>query len=107
MQFSYGWSHGKEILEGGQPDLYKGSFYANPFEDNPTDNQKNNYRDAMYAGGNIWPHDQLPDLEEAFKDLSDTIFQVGKMLAIHCDNYVRSKIKVCISRKTIHCIASV
>ena len=61
----------------------------------------------MYAGGNIWPHDQLPELEKAFKDLSDTIFQVGKMLATHCDNYVRSKIKVYSEFKAAYYIASV
>jgi hypothetical protein len=28
--YNVGWSHGKEALEGGRPDLLKGSFYANP-----------------------------------------------------------------------------
>ena len=33
--FSFGWSHGKETLEAGRPDLAKGSFYANPCFDAP------------------------------------------------------------------------
>ncbi|CAB1097283.1 unnamed protein product [Ectocarpus sp. CCAP 1310/34] len=33
--FSFGWSHGKESLETGGPDLAKGSFYANPCFDAP------------------------------------------------------------------------
>ncbi|CAN0185025.1 unnamed protein product, partial [Ectocarpus sp. 4 AP-2014] len=33
--FNFGWSHGKESLETGGPDLAKGSFYANPCFDAP------------------------------------------------------------------------
>lgn len=33
--FNFGWSQGKETLEGGVPDANKGSFYANPLLDNP------------------------------------------------------------------------
>ncbi|CAM9679916.1 unnamed protein product, partial [Scytosiphon promiscuus] len=43
--FSFGWSHGKETLEAGRPDLAKGSFYANPCFDAPfgpaSDNDSN------------------------------------------------------------------
>lgn len=28
--YNVGWSHGKEALESGQLDRWKGSFYANP-----------------------------------------------------------------------------
>ena len=28
--YSFGWSHGKERLAGGKPDIAKGSYYANP-----------------------------------------------------------------------------
>jgi hypothetical protein len=31
--FNFGWSHGKETMNGGQPDTAKGSFYANPLLD--------------------------------------------------------------------------
>lgn len=32
--YSFGWSHGKEKLEG-KPDIAKGSFYFNPIHDRP------------------------------------------------------------------------
>ena len=32
-----GWSHGKEMLSKDRPDTGKGSFYANPFVDNPAE----------------------------------------------------------------------
>ena len=35
--YNIGWSQGKETLEGGQPDTNKGSYYANPALDRPTD----------------------------------------------------------------------
>ena len=28
--YAFGWSHGKEQLQGGVPDLGKGSYYNNP-----------------------------------------------------------------------------
>ncbi len=28
--YNFGWSHGKEALAGGRPDVHKGSYYANP-----------------------------------------------------------------------------
>jgi hypothetical protein len=28
--YSFGWSHGKEAMVSGRPDVLKGSFYANP-----------------------------------------------------------------------------
>lgn len=36
-KFSVGWSCGKEQLAHGQPDVLKGSFYANPVHDSPAD----------------------------------------------------------------------
>ncbi|KAL4283107.1 hypothetical protein GQ457_16G003920 [Hibiscus cannabinus] len=35
-RYNFGWSHGKEQLESGKPDHLKGSFYANPLLDVPT-----------------------------------------------------------------------
>lgn len=37
--YSFGWSHGKEILEG-KPDFSKGSYYNNPVEDQPFDDEE-------------------------------------------------------------------
>ncbi len=34
--YNFGWSHGKEALVGGRPDVHKGSYYANPVHDEVT-----------------------------------------------------------------------
>ena len=34
--YNFGWSHGKEALVGGRPDVHKGSYYANPLNDEVT-----------------------------------------------------------------------
>ena len=36
-RYTLGWSHGKESLAGGRPDVNKGSFYANPLHNSITD----------------------------------------------------------------------
>ena len=38
--YSFGWSHGKEKMKGGIPDIAKGSYYANPIYDSITDDDK-------------------------------------------------------------------
>ncbi|KAL2555062.1 2-oxoglutarate (2OG) and Fe(II)-dependent oxygenase superfamily protein [Forsythia ovata] len=87
-RYNFGWSHGKEKLESGKPDLLKGSFYANPICDIPTDDVSLIKRYPSYCGQNIWPRDALPELELAFKALGKLILDVGLLLAYHCDCYV-------------------
>jgi hypothetical protein len=65
--FSFGWSHGKEVLEGGKPDTLKGSFYANPLHDDVTEDEELKKKHPSYARANLWPSEQVPDLEHAFK----------------------------------------
>lgn len=40
---------------------------------------------------NIWPVQQLPELEPAFKALGGLICAVGLLLAAHCDKYVAAQ----------------
>lgn len=87
-RYNFGWSHGKESLESGKPDLLKGSFYANPVLDTPTTDERLVQRYPAYCGSNIWPHKALPELEVAFKALGKLILNVGLMVAYHCDQYV-------------------
>ncbi|EFN54659.1 hypothetical protein CHLNCDRAFT_135248 [Chlorella variabilis] len=91
-RFSFGWSCGRETLEGGQPDTRKGSFYANPLHDDPScgdaDLQR---RFPSYCRPNMWPRSELPVLEAAFKALGRLILNVGLLLAGHADKYVASK----------------
>ncbi|PPD93511.1 hypothetical protein GOBAR_DD09540 [Gossypium barbadense] len=135
-RYNFGWSHGKEQLESGKPDLLKGSFYANPLIDVPTNdtcliqrllyyktfalcgyaidihrtyyelkrekvlvseilfywNEEGSY--PSYCGANIWPQAALPELEVAFKALGKLIFDVGLMVAYHCDQYVSRGMKM-------------
>lgn len=87
-RYNFGWSHGKEKLESGKPDIWKGSFYANPVLDTPTKDERLVQRYPAYCGSNIWPHKALPELEVAFKALGKLIIDVGLMVAYHCDQYV-------------------
>uniref|UniRef100_A0A2N9H1P2 Non-haem dioxygenase N-terminal domain-containing protein n=1 Tax=Fagus sylvatica TaxID=28930 RepID=A0A2N9H1P2_FAGSY len=62
-RYNFGWSHAKEKLESGKPDLLKGSFYANPILDKPTTEVSLIQRYPSYCGSNIWPDSALPELE--------------------------------------------
>ncbi|KAI5389475.1 hypothetical protein KIW84_074946 [Lathyrus oleraceus] len=46
-----------------------------------------NSRYPSYCGSNVWPRSTLPELELAFKALGKLIFDVGLMVAYHCDQY--------------------
>ncbi|KAI3524568.1 hypothetical protein L1887_03227 [Cichorium endivia] len=91
-RYNFGWSHGKEKLESGKPDLLKGSFYANPILDVPTTETSLIQRYPAYCGSNIWPQSTLPELEVAFKSLGKLIIDVGLLVAYHCDKYVSNGI---------------
>ncbi|ESQ56371.1 hypothetical protein EUTSA_v10025558mg [Eutrema salsugineum] len=92
-RYNFGWSHGKEKLESGKIDMLKGSYYANPLQDVPTSNSSEIQRYPWYCGSNIWPGNSLPELEGAFKALGKLMFEVGLMVAYHCDRYVSKGIK--------------
>lgn len=68
---SFGWSHGKEIMNG-KPDTMKGSFYANPIVDEPNVPEDLKLQFPEYYGKNVWPKKDekgVEEFEEAFKDL--------------------------------------
>ncbi|EIW86458.1 Clavaminate synthase-like protein [Coniophora puteana RWD-64-598 SS2] len=88
--YSFGWSHGKEIMNG-KPDTLKGSYYANPVVDTPdvASQLKEEYRE--YYGNNIWPSADEPSIggfEAAFKDLGRFVFKVGCEIAAACQPFV-------------------
>lgn len=88
--FSFGWSHGKEKLEG-HPDVAKGSYYNNPVLDVPTTDAELIKSFPSYCSPNIWPEKHLPKLRSAFQTLGGIIVDTGKVLARRCDDYVSSK----------------
>lgn len=88
--YNFGWSMGKEKLEGGKPDLSKGSYYANPQYDKPVDDEALILKYPAFLGENIWPsNEDCPDFELAFKSLGQLIVDVGMLVAQQCDGYVR------------------
>lgn len=90
--YSFGWSHGKERLEGGRLDTAKGSYYNNPVHDAPF------AHDAAvvaahpsFASPNIWPDEaDAPGFTGAYKALARLIVDAGAQLARHVDAYVAS-----------------
>jgi hypothetical protein len=87
--FSFGWSHGKERLQG-KPDLSKGSYYANPQYDCPVDDAELIQRYPSFIHPNIWPSEELPDFESAFKELGQIIVATGQLVARQCDRYIKA-----------------
>lgn len=83
--YSIGWSHGVEKFEG-KLDLSKGSFYANPQFDRPE--LEDNAHKTEIIAENIWPKEDLPELEPAFKQLGQLIVDTGALLASHLDKYL-------------------
>jgi len=90
--YCIGWSHGKEKLKQGVPDIYKGSYYNNPQYDVPTTDPAMIAASPEMCCPNIWPQEDLPALEPAFKALGQLMVNVGIELAHHCDKYVIAKL---------------
>jgi isopenicillin N synthase-like dioxygenase len=89
--YNCGWSQGREKLENGAPDLNKGSFYANPLTDRPTEDPRLLEEQPAYCRPNIWPTSALPELEEAFKALGKVIYNVGMLVTEQCSKYLAEK----------------
>ena len=109
--FSFGWSHGKETLQAGTPDLAKGSFYANPCYDTPFAHDPAAVKAfPSFAHPNIWPDDGsdgddgviatvcdsisgaaaggggvLDGFSKEFKALGQAVVRVGVLVARQCD----------------------
>jgi isopenicillin N synthase-like dioxygenase len=88
--YNFGWSQGKEKLENGAYDTSKASFYANPLTDRPTDDPKLIEHQPAYCRPNIWPTDNVPELEQAFKALGKLIYDVGMLVTEQCSKYLVS-----------------
>jgi isopenicillin N synthase-like dioxygenase len=82
-QYMFGWSHGKEIMNG-KKDFSKGSFYANPVYDQPTDDPGCIEAYPEYCHPNMWPK-LLPELRDALRELGQLMLEVGKLIARECD----------------------
>ncbi|KAF2073847.1 hypothetical protein CYY_004843 [Polysphondylium violaceum] len=85
--YSFGWSHGKEILKPGVFDQFKGSYYNNPQYDQPFDDEKMIEQFPESCHPNIWPVQDFPEMRPAFMELGQTIVNVGMLVAQQCDSY--------------------
>ncbi|KAF5384721.1 hypothetical protein D9757_006271 [Collybiopsis confluens] len=88
-RYSFGWSHGKEIMNG-KLDFLKGSFYANPVVDTPEVPEEHKKDYPEYYGTNIWPkadESGVEGFEQAFKDLGRFVFDIGCKLAEACQPF--------------------
>ncbi|OCH96691.1 Clavaminate synthase-like protein [Obba rivulosa] len=91
-RYSFGWSHGKEIMNG-KPDTLKGSYYANPVVDSPKVSPAEREAYPEYYGENIWPSSDIEAIsgfEQAFKELGRFVFKVGGELAVACQPFASS-----------------
>ncbi|KAJ7042654.1 Clavaminate synthase-like protein [Mycena alexandri] len=91
-RYSFGWSHGKEIMNG-KPDVLKGSYYANPVVEDPKVSLELQNSFPEYYNKNIWPRSDeagVEGFESAFKDLGSLIFKVGCELAVACQPFALS-----------------
>jgi len=89
--YQVGWSHGNEKLQGNKPDYAKGSYYCNPLLDTPSTDQELIKKYPSFLEPNVWPSDDLPDFEGAFKDLGQLVVSVGRLIAKLCDRFVESQ----------------
>ncbi|KAI5454911.1 hypothetical protein NCC49_002187 [Naganishia albida] len=99
VQYMFGWSHGKEIMNG-KPDIYKGSYYANPLVDHPDVSEELRQKNWMYYGDNVWPEKSEPGMEnfeQAFKNLGTFIHSVGLLLAKACENFVSEHVHTAVT----------
>ncbi|CAG9463205.1 unnamed protein product [Pedinophyceae sp. YPF-701] len=91
-RYAFGWSFGKEVLQDGVADTLKGSFYANPLHDRPTEGQPGAQALLQRLPGlcrpNIWPTEDVPELREKFRHLGRMMADAGDLLFQHCDKYV-------------------
>lgn len=97
--YSVGWSHGREELAPGRPDLAKGSYYANPLTPDlaaalAERDGAGGARDASAAAHhpeffapNVWPTASLPELQAAFTDMGLLLHRVGCLVAKVADAY--------------------
>lgn len=88
-----------------QTDVFKGSYYANPEVDVPTEDKEIQQKYPFYCTPNIWPKEDLPELEFAFKNMGQLIVSVGHLIAKQCDSYIQKKCPTCQPNKLYNIIS--
>ncbi|KAJ5633118.1 hypothetical protein N7490_009457 [Penicillium lividum] len=96
-----GWSLGKEQLKDGQPDKFKGSYYANcAFYVDPSlecakpTPEFSPTTFPEYVSPNIWPDNSvLPGFKTSIEDLCRLLIDVGVLVARACDKFAEQEIQ--------------
>lgn len=96
-----GWSLGKETLNNGQADTFKGSYYANcAFYVNPSLDCAEPTPEFSpetfpeYLSPNIWPAERvLPGMKPAVTGLCRLIIDVAVLVARACDRFAEKEIQ--------------
>jgi len=86
--YSFGWSFGKEKFDG-KYDTSKGSYYNNPQYDVPTEDKELISKYPALCSQNIWPKEDLPELEQSFKNMGKLIIGIGLLVSKQCDKYIK------------------
>lgn len=95
-RFNVGWSHGKEKLDSGLPDLNKGSYYAQPVHDEVLEAKARQlYPDLPdMTLANVWPDEKvLPGFASTFEELCRMIVEVAALVARSCDRFGVAKVE--------------
>eukprot|EP01087_Luapelamoeba_hula_P008758 TRINITY_DN2214_c0_g1_i1.p1 TRINITY_DN2214_c0_g1~~TRINITY_DN2214_c0_g1_i1.p1 ORF type:complete len:282 (+),score=45.06 TRINITY_DN2214_c0_g1_i1:319-1164(+) len=78
-------------MSEGKPDFSKGSYYNNPIANRPVDDEEIIKQYPAFAHPNIWPAEDLPELEPAFLDMGRLLVDVGLLVARQCDKFVEKR----------------
>ena len=89
--YSFGWSCGKEKMSSGLPDVSKGSYYANPTYDIPSDNPEDVKLFPAFFRPNIWPDNDCSGFSQSFKTLGQLLVDTGALLSKSIDALVDSQ----------------
>lgn len=89
--YGVGWSRGREQFRG-RVDTSKGSYYANPVIDNPSDgNEALKRAHPFLMTSNIWPTAESSvgaNMEIPFKRIGQYMLRLAMDIAWHCDRFV-------------------
>lgn len=86
--YSFGWSHGKEMMKDGKVDTAKGSYYANPVYDSLTEDESLKEKYPGVYTDNIWPKEDCPEMEPAFKTMGKLNLEISQLVNHQLDNYL-------------------
>ena len=89
--YSVGWSHGKEKMKNGIPDIAKGSYYARPHADVVTEDEELKAKYPSTYLDNVWPKAECPSLEIAFKDMAKVQIDLGLHMCKLFDRYLHKQ----------------